>query len=783
MQQIDQQQNIVYHLKNTLLRHKLLTLLLVSILILLFVHRAFVSFGTFPESWNLGVRAQMDDFKQWVIVSRTSDPVHPIFSLLFNPLSDFIEMMLDNIENFLIGTSWLVIVAGIFLLTQRIASLRMAIFVSICVLAMGWLGLWEESMETLALMLFSVLVSLLIGIPLGILAAKNDRVDQILRPILDAMQTMPAFVYLIPVLLFFGIGGVPAMVATVIYAIPPAIRLTNLGIRSLSDEALEAAHAFGSTPRQTLFKVEIPMALPSIMTGVNQTIMMALGIVVIASLIGFAGLGDVVLKALRRLRVGQAFEAGLAIVFLAILLDRISYALSQIEHSSIQRYRAKRLFPEKSWFTRLFGTRSQQEMWIADIIILAIYTLVWIFRDKFWMNLPFIVQGILLVPLIVFGLHIIAKPAEYLLEGIYRLCGLLQDGLAAFLSIIPLPQWQQFVRQQSYWITTVLLLLLLNFFCLQIVAIPLPAGSDVTEDDMPVFTLTEFPEVMQFRIRNPIDDAVDWMQINLYDINDSGIGTKPLSDFLTLRFISPLRVLMTETLPWIVMILLFSSLAYMVANWRLALFTCLALLLIGGLGMWEHAMDTLSQVLVAVGISVLTGIPLGIWSARNDLVESILRAVLDFLQTIPPFVYLLPVIMLFTIGRVPGIIASVLYALPPVVRLTNLGIRQVDAAAVEAAQAFGSTPWQALRKVQLPLALPAIMLGINQTIMMVLAMVIIAGLVGGGGLGFEVVAGLAQNELGRGVEAGLAIVLLAIVLDRMTQAFASQQAKRMHIRV
>jgi glycine betaine/proline transport system permease protein len=164
-------------------------------------------------------------------------------------------------------------------------------------------------------------------------------------------------------------------------------------------------------------------------------------------------------------------------------------------------------------------------------------------------------------------------------------------------------------------------------------------------------------------------------------------------------------------------------------------------------------------------------------------VESILKAFLDFLQTIPPFVYLLPVIMLFTIGRIPGIIASVLYALPPAVRLTNLGIRQVDKAIVEAADAFGSTSWQTLFKVQLPLALPSIMLGINQTIMMVLAMVIIAGLIGGGGLGFEVVAGLSQNELGRGVEAGTAIVLLAIVLDRITQGIAIKQSKRVHIRV
>ncbi|MCB0062042.1 MAG: ABC transporter permease subunit, partial [Caldilineaceae bacterium] len=171
---------------------------------------------------------------------------------------------------------------------------------------------------------------------------------------------------------------------------------------------------------------------------------------------------------------------------------------------------------------------------------------------------------------------------------------------------------------------------------------------------------------------------------------------------------------------------------------------------------------------------VLLGIPLGIWAARNDMIEWILNPVLDFLQTIPPFVYLVPVIMLFNVGRVPGIIASVLYAISPVIRLTNLGIRQVSADTLEAAEMFGSTPLQKLVKVQLPLATPSIMLGVNQTVMMVLAMVIIAGLVGGGALGFEAVTGLARNQLGRGIEAGLAIVILAMILDRITQGWAKR---------
>lgn len=198
----------------------------------------------------------------------------------------------------------------------------------------------------------------------------------------------------------------------------------------------------------------------------------------------------------------------------------------------------------------------------------------------------------------------------------------------------------------------------------------------------------------------------------------------------------------------------------------------ITLFCLGLLGLWSDSMDTLSQVLIAVILSVSVGVPVGIVAAHSDRFEMALRPLLDFLQTIPVFVYLVPVIMLFNVGRVPGVIASVLYALPPAIRLTNLGIRRIAKPAIEAADAFGATPWQKLLKVELPLARTSIMMGVNQTVMMVLAMVVIAGLVGGGALGFEAVNGLAKSELGRGIEAGLAIVLLAIVLDRITQAWA-----------
>ncbi len=192
----------------------------------------------------------------------------------------------------------------------------------------GALGLWELGMMTLSLVAASVIISLAIGVPLGIGMASSDRMESVIKPLLDGMQTMPSFVYLIPALMLFGLGKVPALFATIIYAVPPVIRLTNVGIREVSDSVIEAAHAFGSSYWQTLFKVQLPLARPTILVGVNQTTMMALAMVVIASMIGAKGLGLEVLLAINRIEVGRGFEAGLCIVFMAIIIDRITFALA-----------------------------------------------------------------------------------------------------------------------------------------------------------------------------------------------------------------------------------------------------------------------------------------------------------------------------------------------------------------------------------------------------------------------------------------------------------------------
>jgi glycine betaine/proline transport system permease protein len=244
-------------------------------------------------------------------------------------LSSFSEGILRQIESILLWIPVSVFIVLLSLLVWRLAGKHLGIFAFVGLLAVYGMGIWDATVSTIVLALTGTAVSLIIGVPLGILASQNNTAQRIIRPILDLMQTLPSFVYLIPAVMFFGMGKVAALVATTIFAMPPAIRLTNLGIREVSKEMVEAAHAFGSNRWQMLFDVQLPLAMPTIMAGVNQCIMMSLSMTVVASMIGAGGLGSVVLKSMQSLDIGMGTVGGLGIVVLAILLDRITEKITK----------------------------------------------------------------------------------------------------------------------------------------------------------------------------------------------------------------------------------------------------------------------------------------------------------------------------------------------------------------------------------------------------------------------------------------------------------------------
>ena len=629
---------------------------------------------------------------------------------LTRAISGGIRYTLDLVETFLILLPWPVVVLAIALPALCIGGLRLGLFCAVATMFWGFMDMWDPAMETLSLMAISVVISVVLGVLIGIVASQSNAVESVVRPVLDTMQTMPAFVYLIPAVFFFGIGGAPAILATIIYALPPAVRLTSLGIRQVDPEIVEAARSFGSTGLQLLVKVKLPLALPSIMMGINQSVMMALALVVLATFIGAAGLGYEVWQALRHLNIGWSLEGGLSIVLMAIIFDRISYAMS--EEGKAEAVRFKGTF-------RLLPRRFEGQGW-AEAIEKGVDAVVVLVGAASRTVAAFIagLAGLVLRPV----------------------GGDLADGVRSL------------VNRHVFLVIGSMILVAVYLF------------------DAYLVSIGDFPSSWQFSIRGPADTALDWLVVNQAFI---AVTTwirgavfswllDPLADFLV-------------ALPWWYTIGLVAAMVWLSAGRWLALVSVVALMFIGAVDLWSVAMFTLASILVSVFLCFLMGVPLGILAACSNAFEAFLRPILDAMQTMPPFVYLVPVLMFFGGNVVSAVIATVIYAVPPVIRLTSLGIRGVPPEAVESAQSFGSTFMQTLVKVRLPLALPSIMMGINQAVMMALAMTVITPLIGGGGLGEEVFRALAVVNTGLGLEAGLSIVFLAIVLDRLTQAWSRKQ--------
>ena len=627
-----------------------------------------------------------------------------------------IEEVLYFVEDFLIESPWIFVLMLLVLPALAYGGLGLALFTFLGGLFWGGVGMWEPTMQTLALMGMAVILSIVFGVFLGVLSSQNDRFESILKPILDTMQTMPAFVYLLPAVFFFGIGGPPAIMATMIYALPPVIRLTSLGIRQISHETIEAGESFGASRLQMLFKVKIPLSLPSIMMGINQTIMMALGLVVLATFIGADGLGSEVWKAIYKLRVGWSLEGGLCIVFMAIIFDRLSLAIGR---------GSKNTYTGNSIPFHLLPQAWDIKPWAVSVETAIGYL---------WNTISTVMSYLVML---------LATLVDHTIGIIHR-------STAKSIS--------KFFRQHIFFVGSLLVLTAILII------------------DSWGPGIGEFPEAWSFSFREPVDQAVNWLTVNPTFI----AFTKGIRAVVYLYMLHPLDVYLTQ-LPWYVVVIALGIISYISVGRNFAI-VCIALLMfIGACDLWAEAMLTLSSVLVSVLVCLVIGLPTGVLAAQNPRFDAFLRPIMDAMQTLPSFVYLIPVLMFFGGNVVSAVIATVVYALPPIIRLTTLGISQIPVTYTEVSSSFGSNKLQTLFKVKLPMALPSIMLGINQSVMMALAMQVVTPLIGGGGLGREVFHALNTSNTGAGLASGIGIVLLAIILDRLSQAWTQTQRKALGV--
>ena len=547
--------------------------------------------------------------------------------------------------------SWVAVTAAAVALGHYARNIWLGLLAGGLMVYLAVFGQWDSAMITLASILIAVPLGVLGGLAQGIAAWRWPWVERALSPVLDLMQTIPTFAFLVPILVLFGFGPVAALLATVIYAMPPMVRVTIVALRAVPSEIVDFANMAGCTPWQRMRKVMLPVALPDLMVGVNQVIMLSLNMVIIASMIGAGGLGADVLESLRRLNIGGGIEAGLAITALAVVLDRLGQAMSE----------------------RVARTEQRQGSW--------------------WRRHP--------RTTLVLAVALVTGALGYLIPA-------LQDWPKA---------WQ--ITTRPFW-----------------------------SDLIAHINVTYFDQLEAVRV---------WFLESLL---------LPVKRFFLV-------------LPWPFLVAVLALAGWRLGGARLAALVLALCLFVAATGLWEQAMITVYLCGLSVVIAMLIGVPLGILAASSQAAGKVIGGVVDTLQTLPSFVYLIPVVMLFRVGDFSAMIAVVLFALVPAVKYTAHGLRSVPAELVEAGVVCGCTRGQILRKIRLPMAVPMILLGLNQTILLALSMLVITALVGTRDLGQEVYAALATADVGRGLVAGLSVAAIAIIADRLIGAAAGRARARL----
>ncbi|MCZ6720059.1 MAG: ABC transporter permease subunit [Proteobacteria bacterium] len=625
------------------------------------------------------------------------------FRGLFKAISWALQGPMGWLRGLLLWLPWPATVAIVAIICHAVGGWRLALFATGATLYMVVVGYWTQSMNTLALVGVAVPLALILGLSLGILGHQSARARRVIEPLLDLMQTIPTFAYLIPILLLFGFGPVVGLIASAIYAAPPMVRNVMLGLSRVPTDIVESARMSGATERQMLWWVKVPSALPTIMIGVNQTIMAALAMVIIAAVIGSSGdIGWEVLSTMRKARFGESLLAGFVIVLMAMILDRASRRAA--ENQGMPKIVSGNFFQRHT------------HLWIALGVAVVMIVLAEFFS-----------------PLRDYPKSWVFQPAEPLNNAVKWLN-------------VTLYTVTETIRNWSFY-----------YFLL-----PIRLG---LENSVRPFS---WGFEMTLPVKIGYAALVAAISLAAYRFMSWRVA-------VAVVLVAGLLYFGVTKAPWPVIILVVTVLAWRVGDWKVALFALVGMLFMLLTGVWGFSMQSVYLCGAAVLICFVVGGLLGVWAASNDRVSTFMRPINDTLQTIPLFVFLIPIVMFFSIGDFTAMLAIIAYAIVPVIRYTEHGLRNVPPDIVEAARALGCTERQVLFQVKLPLALPEIMLGLNQTVLFGLAMLVIASLVGTKGLGFLIYVALSNADFGAGAVAGLSMAFIAMITDRIIQSWSHKK--------
>jgi glycine betaine/proline transport system permease protein len=649
---------------------------------------------SYPEAYIIPLSEWLNTLMQWIVDN---------FRWFFRGLSWLLTWPITWCKGLLLWMPWPATMALFTMLALAASGWRLAVFTCLALFYMVVIGYWDESMNTLALVFMAVLLALGVGFSLGVLAFRSRRADRIIQPALDLMQVVPTFAYLIPILLLFGFGLVVGLIATAIYSCPPMVRNVVLALRRIPRDIVESGQMSGATNRQLLWWVQIPTAMPTIMIGVNQTIMAALSMVIIAAIIGSsADIGWEVLSSMRKAQFGQSLLSGLVIALMAMIMDRIS-----------------RGFAHK----QLLMNKPNSLLWQRHrVLIIALMT------------------AVLFILLAEFQPALREYPSQWVLYP-----------------AAPLNDAVMYITVNYTHVTDTIKETFLFYFLL-----PLRIGLEsVVRPFSWGFELTR-PLIMGYAAIIGALSILAWFLGNWR----AGVAIALAGTFMYFGF---------SKTPWPAFIVIITVLAWQIGGFKVGLFSLGGLVFLLTTGVWPQTMLSVYLCGAAAVTSFIIGGSLGIWASQNDRVSAFLRPIYDTLQTMPLFVFLIPVLMFFQIGEFSAFLAIIAYAVVPSIRYTEHGLRNVPHDVVEAARAMGCSKWHILVHVRLPLALPEIMLGLNQTIMFALAMLVITALVGSKGLGQSVYIALTKADFGLGMISGLGMALIAIIADRIIQGWSRRK--------